>query len=329
MDAQQRHAKRSRKQLSFSKTSALRRFLQRIGKSTFRLHTICVGLECIASGGGHQAALHLSWVKPKSGTKARQVADAAREFACQAALVLASDKIDAYFKDLVEEPWLLFPSNVGDVVLRKTTRSKREGGAHSVAERAEAICKHLGLTEQLSVAALDLLSKWRNLAAHSTNGEAIIDADRAKILRGASEQLARDYHGFDIERAIAIFLSKKPPTADHVVTLVALAVRLVRKIDIAAIAYSAGSAEKMMAAADKIVGRHFLDRARSKHSIRGELDKLAKVSPVYRRNMLKEILVHGGLSDSQRPASAVLDSAYIGEVAMLSPEEFADRFLVR
>jgi hypothetical protein len=91
--------------LAISRTTPFRRLLLRIGQSTYRLNTVLVGLNCVASGLGDAGAIAVTWTKPASLEKARQVADQARIFTCASALVLGADVFDSFLRELSSGPF--------------------------------------------------------------------------------------------------------------------------------------------------------------------------------------------------------------------------------
>jgi hypothetical protein len=126
--------------LALSRSTPFRRLQSRIGGSTFRLNTVLAGLEEIAAGGGGAGAVAVTWPKPKTPDKARQAANQARIFACASAVVLGADVFDSFLREFASEEWLGFAMETRAIATKAKTRPKEEGGAYSMAERAEALC---------------------------------------------------------------------------------------------------------------------------------------------------------------------------------------------
>src|SRR5437879_4127744 len=124
--------------LALLRTTPFRRLQSLIGRSTYRLNTVLVGLECIAAGKGDAGGVAVTWSKPKTIDKARQVADQARIFACASALVLGADVFDSFLREFASEEWLGFGIETREMATKAKTRPSDQGGEYSVVERAEA-----------------------------------------------------------------------------------------------------------------------------------------------------------------------------------------------
>lgn len=208
--------------LALSRSTPFRRLQSRIGGSTYRLNTVLEGLEEIAVGGGGTGALAVNWPKPKTPDKARQVADQARIFACVSGLVLSADVFNSFLREFASEEWLGFAIETRAVATKAKTRPQEEGGGYSVAERAEALCADLSLEDPIKIAALDLLVKWRNVMAHSSDRRTRLTADRRRTLTDAA---SKEYFHFDIALALKNFEARREPVPKEVTHLVAIAVR--------------------------------------------------------------------------------------------------------
>src|SRR5258707_245155 len=101
--------------LAISRTIPLRQLQAGIGRSTYRLNTIVVGLELVAGGGQKPAALNVKWNSPGAAPAARQVADQAKSFALVSALVYGADLFDSYLRSTADEAWLRFSPDTASV----------------------------------------------------------------------------------------------------------------------------------------------------------------------------------------------------------------------
>jgi hypothetical protein len=207
-----------------------------------------VGLEEIAVGGGGAGPVAVKWPKPKTLDKARQTANQARIFACASALVLGADVFDSFLREFASEEWLGFAIETRAIATKAKTRPKEEGGGYSMAERAEALCADLGLEDPIRIAALDLLAKWRNVVAHSSDRRTRLTADRRRTLTDAA---SKEYFHFDIALALKNFEGRRVPVPKEVTHLVAIAVNFSRQIDESAIRRAAPTPDKMFAAASR------------------------------------------------------------------------------
>jgi hypothetical protein len=294
--------------------------------STYRLNTVLVGLECIAAGEGDAGAVAVTWSKPKTIDKARQAADQARIFACASALVLGADVIDSFLREFVSEEWLGFGIETQEIATKAKTRPSDQGGEYSVAERADALCADLGLADPIKIAALDLLAKWRNVVAHSSDRSIRLTAERRRTLKDAASDIHHRYSHFDIELALKNFEGRRIPVPKEVTSLVAIAVNFSRQIDEAAIRRSAPSADKMSAAAEQMLRAYFMASPERALSPWSELTDAWQGGATRRRNILKKFLANVGIADCNTPVSGPLPENFVEEAVSLSRDEFARRF---
>jgi hypothetical protein len=309
--------------LALSRSTSFRHLQSRIGGSTYRLNTVLVGLEEIAAGGGGAGAVAVTWPKPKTPERARQAANQARIFACASALVLGADVFDSFLREFASEEWLGFAMETQAIATKAKTRPKEEGGAYSMAERAEALCTDLGLEDPIRIAALDLLATWRNVVAHSSDRRTRLTADRRGTLTDAG---SREYFHFDIALALKNFEGRRVPVSKEVTHLVAIAVNFSRQIDESAIRRAAPTPDKMFAAAEQMLREYFRassERARAPWS---ELADAWQGGGTRRRNMLQKFLANVGIAETQTPVSAPLPERFMEETMSLSRDDFARRF---
>jgi hypothetical protein len=312
--------------LALSRTTPFRRLQSRIGRSTYRLNTVLVGLECIADGGGDTGAIAVTWSKPKTADKARQVADQARIFACAGALVLGADVFDSFLREFASEEWLGFGVETREIATKAKTRPGDQGGEYSVAERAEALCADLRLADPVRIAALDLLAKWRNVVAHSSDRSTRLTAERRRTLKDAASDIHDRYSHLDIALALKNFEGRKTPVPKEVTSLVAIAVNFSREIDEAAIRRSAPTADKMSTAAEQMLRVYF--RASPERTLNpwSELTDAWQGEATRRQNIVKKFLANVGIAETNTPVSGPLPENFVEEAVSLSRDEFARRF---
>jgi hypothetical protein len=181
----------------------------------------------------------------------------------------------------------------------------------------------LGLEDPIRIAALDLLAKWRNIVAHSSDRRTRLTAARRRTLTDAA---AKEYFHFDIALALKNFEGRRVPVPKEVTHLVAIAVNFSRQIDESAIRRAAPTPDKMFAAAEQMLREYFRaspERARTPWS---ELADAWQGGGTRRRNMLQKFLANVGIAETQTPVSAPLPARFMEETMSLSRDDFARRF---
>lgn len=310
--------------LSISKTPALRRLLSRIGSSTYRFNTVLVGLKCVADGYGDGGSIAVTWSKPSEGLHAKHVSAQAQSFACAAVVVLAADVFDSYIREITNEDWLGFKSSTREIATKAITRSKDQGGAYSVAERAESLQLDLGIGEIIPLALIELFAKWRNVMAHSEDRAVRLDRRMRDALMNNAEEIGRTHSHLSIKLAIENYESRAVPVAKEVTSLMANAVRFARAIDEAAIRRVASTTIEAETAAHSLLKRYFCDDPERAKRIVADMwqgDMLRRTSA------LSKLLSSVGVSASSKPVSALLSANYVGGLAALSRRQFEDMHL--
>lgn len=308
--------------LAISRTVPFRQFQARLGSATYRLNTIFVGLEHVAEGAGklpHGAAI--SWAKPADSDKAKQAADQARIFACTAAMAFAVDVAEQYIFSIVQVSWLDFPMSVKEIATKAKTRPASEGGAYSLAERAQAICDHLGMSCPLLLGLLDLLAKWRNKTIHS--GERNVDIandSRSAILEGAAT-MHEKYSHFDVALALENFKHKKLPVAKEITSLIAACQNFFRQIDEAAIKKAAGTSIGLRYTLNSMMRDYFFAGDRREVLIASRMAEFMQGDTEHRRRYLLRSIAPLGMSHTTTPISAVLGDSDVDEILQMSTDQ--------
>lgn len=220
--------------LNVSRTKPFRNLQAGIGRSTYRLNTIVVGLELVARGGERPPELSIKWESPAKPA-ARQVADQAKSFALVSALVYGADIFDTYLREIVEEEWLRFDPSTIQVAGKRG--SGPGGHDYSMRERTLKLMDDLGLKDEDAHAALlDLLAMWRNNVVHRSRGK-IREMDtkvRLNIIE-SSEVLRKKYANIAISKTLEAFDRNSYPSRKDTTVLLAACQNLARRIDEAAI----------------------------------------------------------------------------------------------
>ena len=291
----------------------------KIGHSTYRLNTIFVGLSCVAAGQGDGGSIAVSWSKP-SELKARDVANQARIFACAGALTFTFDIFDSFLIGLVKEKWMGFSSNTVDIVTKAVTRSSQN--EYSVSERANELCIDLGIEDPVRIAAIELMSKWRNVVVHGGGREVKLTERSKRELLAAKQEFYDRYSHLDIELAINNFESKTVPVSKEVTTLAAIIVNFSRQLDEAAIRRAAGDEHSIQNVTTMLLKRYFSTNPKSW----SELSNSWNGSLLRRRDALNKFLANAGVTESKSGSSVDLPESYLDEVCGLSISDFAFRF---
>jgi hypothetical protein len=268
----------------------------------------------------------VSWSKPQGLDKAKQVADQARIFACSSALVFGADVFDSFLREFASETWLGFQTAAQEIATKAKTRPQDHGGAYSMAERAAALCVDLCLDDDVKIAALDLLSKWRNVVVHNSEGHSRLSADRRNTLIAAASEFHKKYSHLDIELALRNFESGKMPVPKEATSLIAVAVNFSRWLDEAAIRRAALSSGQMVISAEQMLRDYFRSPAGRTISPWTEISDAWQGGATRRMNMLKKFLQNAGITENKNPISATLPETFLEDIVALTREDFALRF---
>ncbi|WP_179052517.1 hypothetical protein [Pseudomonas hunanensis] len=307
---------------SISRSKPFRHLQSKIGHSTYRLNTIFVGLSCVAAGQGDGGAIAVSWKKP-SDSKAGEVANQARIFACAGALSLSFDIFDCFLTSLVKETWMGFSRNTVDIVTKAVTRPGQ--GEYSVAERVSELCIDLGIDDPVRVAAIELMAKWRNAVVHGTDREVRLSDGSKKALLAAKQEFYDNYSHLDIALAVKNFESKKVPVSKEVTSLAAIIVNFSRRLDEAAIKRAAGDEQSIKSATTALLKRYFSVTPNPWV----EISNSWNASLPKRKDALSKFLANAGITESGSGISAELPLDYLDDVCGLSIHDFALKFEIK
>ncbi|MCK1330245.1 hypothetical protein IVB57_18095 [Bradyrhizobium sp. CW9] len=308
--------------LSISETPPLRHLLSRIGYSTHRFNTILVGLKTVADGMGDGGAIAVTWTKPRNKNEAESAASSARSFACSGAMVLAVDVLDAFLRELAEQDWLKFKPETVRIATKAHTRPKAQGGAYSVAERAEALADDLGIDDSQTIALIELFAKWRNVVAHNAERVSQLEDRFRKKLEENSTQIGAGHSHFSVTLGITNFEKRAIPVPKEVTSLMANAVRFARAVDEAAIKRVASTSDEVQSAADWLLSDWFKKNVDIAHAmiadgLQGPNDRRVK--------SITKWLANAGVSNSKNAVSATLAETYRSDLAALSKKQFCER----
>lgn len=274
---------------AISRTDALQRFQRSLGGSTLYINTVAVALEAISGDPSlaEDAAkkLSLGWRAPVASKassndrlatkldlpanepRMRQLTSQARTFVLRSVLVGAVDALDVYVGSVARLTWLNFSKETVSVCTKAITRPG--GSAFSISERCEALCKELGLNEEVKILPLVTLAvRWRNALVHYDGADfELPKKDRSAL---EADPTVLNKAAFDVRSAIEKFDQRKPPSLKEVTTLLAYIQDLCMSIDSSAIRRVAGT--------ESSVEQILKDRLRTRFRSRNQLYEFWGVS---------------------------------------------------
>jgi hypothetical protein len=308
--------------LSISETPPLRHLLSRIGYSTYRFNTILVGLQAIAEGAGDGGAIAVTWTKPRNKNEATSAASRARSFACAGAMVLSVDVFDSFLRRLAEQDWLKFKPETVGIATKAASRPKEQGGAYSVAERAEALAADLNINDPQAIALIEMFAKWRNVVAHTSDRMPKLDKPFREVLECNAEKIASSHSHFSVTKGINNFENREIPVPKEVTSLMANAVRFARALDEAAIRRVASTSSGVQTAVDWLLTDLF---KKSPEITPSMIADALQGTDARRLKAITKWLANAGVSESKRAISASLPEMYLTDLASLSKEQFFER----
>jgi hypothetical protein len=191
-------------------SAALKRLLDDVGKSSFFLNTIAVGLDAVENGHPKPAKLDVKW----EPADRKQAARMARHSAMEAFIVRAAEALSAYIRAISVLP--RFGTTTG-----KWTQDT--GAVERLSDIASAVTADATLT-----AGGALLIVWRNRIVH--NGKfTLSDKYRMRLINSA-EEIKTSYRNLDVDRLIQDARSGRPTLKDAS-SMIAMAINLAREMD--------------------------------------------------------------------------------------------------
>ena len=301
--------------LAISRTIPFRQLQAGIGRSTYRLNTIVVGLELVAGGGKKPAALNVRWNEPATVLAARQVADQAKSFALVSALVYGADLFDSYLRNIAGEAWLRFDPDTASVAGRHSTGVG--GREYSMRERAFRLTKELGIDNDLLLATSDLLAQWRNNLVHGSRGKGReLDSTARSQIIDCAQQLHDAYANIDVRRTLRAFHAGAFPSRKDATVLLAACQNLARAIDQAAIRRAVPDVIAMEKLADSLLSNRWKKNPDTRRGWQ-QFCSLWDQAEGDRERGLVKILGQMAITASKEPVSPALSPGYISDLAGL------------
>lgn len=192
-------------------SAALNQLLDDIGKASFYLNTIVVGLDAVEHGHKKPASLDIMWEPADPKSAARM----ARHFAVEAFMVRASEALSAFIKAYAALP--RFTSI-------KAKWTKDTGLAEKVDDLGSAL---IGGSDYLLASAITLVF-WRNRIVH--NGSFSLPQKYAKVLKDQSQEIHDSYRHLDVSMLLDHARDNRPTLKDAS-CLIAMTINLARMMD--------------------------------------------------------------------------------------------------
>ena len=192
-------------------SAALQTLLDDIGKSSFYLNTIVVGLDAVEKGHPKPDTLDIKWEPGDRRTAARM----ARHFAVEAFMVRASEALSAFIKAYASLP--RFTSITG-----KWTKQT------GLPEKVDELGSDLLGSDNYLVATAVALALWRNRIVHS--GVFSLSQKHTKVLMDQADTIHEAYRNLNVSELIQHARDGRPTLKD-VSCLIAMTINLARAMD--------------------------------------------------------------------------------------------------
>jgi hypothetical protein len=192
-------------------SAAFKQLLDDIGKSSFYLNTIVVGLDAVEGGHPKPATLDIKWEPADPQSAARM----ARHFAVEAFMVRASEALSAFIKAYAALPRFALITEKWD----KST------GLH---QKVDEIGSELLGTKEYLVSGAVTLALWRNQIVH--NGNFALPHKHAKILKDEASTIHAAYRNLDVSELLDHARDRRPTLKDAS-CLIAMTINLARAMD--------------------------------------------------------------------------------------------------
>lgn len=190
----------------------LKIFLREVGEAVAHLNTIVVGLDAVEKGHKKPSTLRISW----NPNDPKLAAIKARRFALESILVRVCEALNQYVSATSRLP-------------RINSALRKHKDHPSTAEKLSDLAKAVQIEDCFLVAGSCLLIHWRNRAVH-LNSDAKLTPAQVSSLKSASEEIEKKFASLSVIRLLEDF-DRKTPTLKDISTLIAMTIRLVRKID--------------------------------------------------------------------------------------------------
>lgn len=192
-------------------SQALQSLLNDIGKASFLLNTVVVGLDAVEKGHKKPDDLNVSW-NPKDPKVAARIA---RKFAVESFMIRAAEALVVYVAAVSKLPRF------------EIVRSKWDQDTGAARKLDDVGTSILGSEEYLVAAGMLLLS-WRNRIVH--NGALTFPHHKKQLLRKNEDLISERYGGLDVDRLLC-HAAEQRPTLKDASCLIAMSINLAKKLD--------------------------------------------------------------------------------------------------
>lgn len=197
---------------SGSLSQPLKNLLGSVGQAVTNLNTAIVGLDAVEKGHEKPEALSISWNPSDRVAAARK----SRRFLVEAVLVHVAEALSEFVITTARLPRY------------SSVRSAWDNNTSRAEKLVDLATEALGSDDYL-VAGAALLIHWRNRVVHPRS-QASLTPQQEKKLRAASDEIASTFAEISIDRLLKDFEAGLPTLKD-VSSLIAMSIRLARKVD--------------------------------------------------------------------------------------------------
>lgn len=192
-------------------SAALNQLLDDIGKASFYLNTIVVGLDAVEHGHKKPAALRIQWdpADPKSAARM------ARHFAVEAFMVRASEALSSFIKAYVALP-------------RFASIKSKWNNDTGLADKVDALGSELLGSNNYLVSGSIVLVLWRNRIVH--NGSFSLPPKHIRTLQAEAQKIHDAYRNLDVSKLLEHARNGRPTLKDAS-CLIAMTINLARAMD--------------------------------------------------------------------------------------------------
>lgn len=190
---------------------ALDQLLDDIGKTSFYLKTVVVGLDAVERGHEKPETLDIKWEPADRISAARM----SRHFAVEAFIVRASEALSFFIKTYAALPRFA----------PITTRWTKDTG---LTEKVDNLGSNLIGDSNYLISGAVVLVLWRNRVVH--NGRFMLPPKYARVLHAEAQNIHDSYRNLEIALLLDHAINGRP-TLEDVFSLVAMTINLARSMD--------------------------------------------------------------------------------------------------
>lgn len=199
-------------------TQPLRYFLHEVGEAVANLNATVVGLAAVENGYDKPESLNISWNPTNRTAAARK----ARRFVLEAVLVRVSEALGQYVGAVSKLPRF-------DIIREAWAEDSRTKKDPSKAKRLADISEEIIGGDCFLLVGACLLIHWRNRVVHQ-NSKAKLTSQQVNTLQRSADKIEEEFASLSVERLMQDF-DEGRPTLKDITSLIAMTIRLSRKLD--------------------------------------------------------------------------------------------------